>query len=74
MSKANQINNLLRSIDNYKDLQVAIDTLESVVYNFQGNDGNWLRDIAPLETKEYEQATIKLNCFITVKSNKGELK
>lgn len=73
MSKANEINNLLRSINSYADLQAAIDTLESVVYNFEQDDV-WLRDIAPLETKEYEQATIKLNCFITVKSNKGELK
>lgn len=73
MSKANEINNLLRSINSYADLQVAIDTLESVVYNFEQDDV-WLRDIAPIETKEYEQATVKLNCFITVKSNKGELK
>jgi hypothetical protein len=73
MSKGNQINNLLRSIDNYKDLQIAIDTLESVVYNFQGNDGKWLRNIAPLETKEYEQAMVRLHYFITEKSNKGEL-
>lgn len=72
MSKANEINNLLRSINSYADLQVAIDTLESVVYNFEQDDV-WLRDIAPTDVRDYEKATINLNCFITNKRNQGEL-
>ena len=62
MSKANEIKNLLRSINSHSDLQVAIDTLESVVYNFENPECScdYLRDAAPDEVKAYEQATMRL--------------
>ena len=58
----NTIINTLRGIDNYDDLMTAIETLESVVYNFENPDCSCdlLRDAAPDEVDAYTSGSERI--------------
>jgi hypothetical protein len=62
MSNKNAIINTLRKIDTYEDLQVAVETLESVVWNFENSQCpcDFMRDAAPAETTQFSRAASAL--------------
>lgn len=61
-SDTNTVINTLRGISDYDTLAVAIETLESVVYNFENPDCScdYLRDSADAEVEAYAKGARKL--------------
>ena len=61
-SDTNTVINILRSISDYDTLLAAIETLESVVYNFENPECScdYLRDAADTEVEAYTNGAYKL--------------